>query len=104
MEGSIEKVLRNFTNKENQLTTSSRDLAKLLSNELKKLSLTNDEKVREFSINNQRLQTELQLVKMESSKRLAEARDSKAHAEQELELLHRERQKVYPNFYLYLTV
>jgi len=95
LEGSIEKILRNFTTNENQLTTSSRDLAKLLSNELKKLSLTNDEKVREISINNQRLQTELQLVKIESNKRLAEARDTKAHVEQELELLHRERQKVY---------
>ena len=72
-----------------------RDLAKILADELKKLSLTNDDKVQQISISNQRLQTELQLVKIESSKRLAEVRDSKAHVEQELEMLHRERQKVH---------
>lgn len=93
LEGSIEEVIRNFTNKDNKLTTSSNDLAKLLSNELKRLSIVNDEKVREISISNQRLQTELHLVKMESATKLAEARDTKANVEQELEVLHRERQK-----------
>ena len=95
VEGSLENILRTFTNQDNRLTTEPRDLAKILADELKKLSLTNDDKVQQISISNQRLQTELQLVKIESSKRLAEVRDSKAHVEQELEMLHRERQKVH---------
>ena len=95
VEGSVENILRTFTNQDNRLTTEPRDLAKILADELKKLSLTNDDKVQQMSISNQRLQTELQLVKIESSKRLAEVRDSKAHVEQELEMLHRERQKVF---------
>lgn len=95
VEGSLEGILRNFiTSPDNRLTTDPHDLAKILADELKKLSLTNDEKITQMSINNQRLQTELQLVKIESAKRLGEVRDSKANVEQELEMLHRERQKV----------
>ena len=100
VEGSLEKILQTFTSQDNRLTTEPRDLAKILTDELKKLSLTNDERVQQISISNQRLQTELQLVKIESSKRLAEVRDSKAHVEQELEMLHRERQKVSKSYSL----
>ncbi|XP_066922706.1 ski oncogene-like [Clytia hemisphaerica] len=93
VEGSIQMILQDFTNKDNRLTTDPKDLAKVLANELKKLSLNNEEKVKEIAISNQRLQTELQLVKIESSKKLSEAKDTKMHIEQELELLHRERHK-----------
>lgn len=94
LEGSFDEIIKNCTSNEMKLTTSSRDLAQILSCEIKRLNISQDDKIREISVSKQRLQTELHLVKMESQKKLKEARETKAHVEQELETLHRERQKV----------
>lgn len=93
LELSFENVIKNFTSKDMILTTTTRDLAHILSLELKRLNISQDEEIREISISNQRLQTELHLVKMESQKKLNDARETKVHIEQELETLHRDRQK-----------
>ena len=96
LETSVEDIIKNFTSKDMKLTTSTKDLARFLSSAIKQLHISQEDKVREMSVNNQRLQTELHLVKLESQKKLCEARDTKAHVEQELETLYRERQKVLP--------
>jgi len=93
LENSVEDIINNFTSIDMKLTTSAKDLAKLLSSAIKQLHISQEDKVREIAISNQRLQTELHLFKLESQKKLCEARDTKAHVEQELETLHRERQK-----------
>jgi len=93
LENSFYDIIKNYTSTDQKLTTNSRDLAQLLSSEIKRLNISQDEKIREMSVSKQRLQTELHLVKMESEKKLKDSRDTKAHAEQELETLHRERQK-----------
>lgn len=93
LEKSFDEIIKTYTSTENKLTTTSRDLAQLLSCEIKRLNISQDEKIREMSVGKQRLQTELHLVKMESQKKLKDSQDTRVHAEQELETLHRERQK-----------
>ena len=97
LERSFDDIIGNFTSKDRHLTTSTRELARLLTTEIKRLNISQEDKIREYSVSNQRLQTELHLVKMESQKKLNDARDTKVHVEQELETLHRERQKVGEN-------
>ena len=104
LESSFDDIIKNCTSGEMKLTTSSRDLAQLLSSEIKRLNISQDDKIREISVSKQRLQTELHLIKMESQKKLKEARDTKAHVEQELETLHRERQKVSLPFFIIILL
>ena len=104
LETSVEDIIKNFTSKDMKLTTSTKDLARFLSSAIKQLHISQEDKVREMSVNNQRLQTELHLVKLESQKKLCEARDTKAHVEQELETLYRERQKVLPICFVFLKL
>ena len=93
LEGCVEDILRNFT-ADLKLTTSTQEIARVLAVEMRQLSLGHSEELREQTVNNQRLQTEIHLVKTEYTKKLNEALDAKAHLEQELEIVQRERQKV----------
>lgn len=92
MERGIEDMLRSYISpQDNTLNTSIDALAATIASEFKRLTISQEDKLREFSVSNQRLQTELHLIKTEFTSKLNEACDTKAHLEQELELSRRER-------------
>ena len=46
LENSFHDIIKNYTSTDQKLTTSSRDLAQLLSSEIKRLNISQDEKIR----------------------------------------------------------
>jgi Skp family chaperone for outer membrane proteins len=93
VETCVEEVLMKCLTPDLKLATGPRELVSLLASEMKRLTVKNEDKMREISMTNQRLQTEMHLMKSEYSKKLTDAIDTKAHLEQELEVVQRERQK-----------
>ena len=94
IELSINKTLEKYLSKDIRSTPDIKELTHQIYAEFKQLHISQSDRLQEELILNQRLKTELQLIKMESDKKLADMRDTKDRIEQELETLHRERQKV----------
>ena len=86
----MEELLRTCVCSDSKLNTSVDKLAQLIAAEFQRMSLGQEDKMRELSISNQRLQTELHLIKTEFTSKL---NDANQHLEQELELNRRERRK-----------
>ena len=89
----MEELLRTCVGSESKLNTSVDKLAQLIATEFQRMSLGQEDKMRELPISNQRLQTELHLIKTEFTSKLNDDCDTKQHLEQELELSRRERRK-----------
>lgn len=97
LEGTVENILRKYMSSEVKQPNIS-DVSRLLASELKKLHLSEEDKVRELTLQNQRLQAELHLMKMNYEKKFAESLETKRRVEQELEIVQREHQKDIARF------
>ena len=65
VERNMEELLRTCVGSESKLNTSVDKLAQLIATEFQRMSLGQEDKMRELPISNQRLQTELHLIKTE---------------------------------------
>jgi len=97
LESTVENILRKYMSSEVKQPNIS-DVSRLLASELKKLHLSEEDKVRELTLQNQRMQAELHLMKMNYEKKFAESLETKRRVEQELEIVQREHQKDIARF------
>lgn len=97
LESTVKNILRKYMSSEVKQPNIS-DVSRILASELKKLHLSEEDKVRELALQNQRLQSELHLMKMNYEKKFAESLETKRRVEQELEIVQREHQKDIARF------
>ncbi len=97
IESMVEGILRKYMSSEVK-QPNIRDVSHLLASELKRLHVSEEEKIRELSLQNQRMQAEMHIMKMNYEKKYADSLDTKRRVEQELEVVQREHQKDIARF------